>query len=215
MKKIITKDESITFHNEEVDETYHSISGAKEEAIEKFVKPCELPSLALREEIVLLDICFGLGYNSAAAIDAIWKENPNCHITIIALENDQRIIDQIEPLNAPFDNYALIKEVARTQLVDKDNIKIKLIMKDALASIKDINQQVDAVFLDPFSPKKCPELWTKEFFKDIAKIMKPGARLATYSCARVVRENLKEVGLVVEDGPSIGRRAPSTVAIKQ
>ena len=38
--------------------------------------------------------------------------------------------------------------------------------------------------------------------------------LATYSCARIVRDNLKEAGFEVFDGPSVGRRAPSTIAKK-
>ena len=84
---------------------------------------------------------------------------------------------------------------------------------DARETIKLIPKEiVDAVFLDPFSPKTCPELWTKEFFENIHKTMKKDAILATYSCARVVRDNLKAAHFRVEDGPCIGRRAPSTIA---
>jgi tRNA U34 5-methylaminomethyl-2-thiouridine-forming methyltransferase MnmC len=44
--------------------------------------------------------------------------------------------------------------------------------------------------------------------------MKKGGKLATYSCARVVRENLVAAGFSVSDGPCVGRRAPGTVAVK-
>jgi len=66
MKKIITKDGSVTFKNESYDETYHSTSGALEEAFEKFAKPCNL-----KDGMNVLDICFGIGYNSLAAIVSI------------------------------------------------------------------------------------------------------------------------------------------------
>ena len=78
--------------------------------------------------------------------------------------------------------------------------------------IKNLNQKFDAVFLDPFSPKKCPELWTERFFKDIRKLMKQNSVLTTYSCAKITRNNLVNAGFNVKDGPSIGRRAPSTIA---
>ena len=78
-----------------------------------------------------------------------------------------------------------------------------------------MTKKADAVFFDPFSPKKVPDMWEKEFFKDIFDAMKNNSILATYSCARVVRDNLKAVGFKVEDGPKIGRRSPSTLAIKE
>ncbi len=70
------------------------------------------------------------------------------------------------------------------------------------------------MFLDPFSPKKCLQLWTKEFFDNIHRVMKKKSRLATYSCARIVRDNLKSAGFMIQDGPKLWRRGPSTIAIK-
>ena len=40
--------------------------------------------------------------------------------------------------------------------------------------------------------------------------MNKDAILATYSCAGIVRRNLKEVGFKVKDGPIVGRWAPGT-----
>jgi tRNA U34 5-methylaminomethyl-2-thiouridine-forming methyltransferase MnmC len=45
--------------------------------------------------------------------------------------------------------------------------------------------------------------------------MKPNSRLATYSCARVVRDNLKNAGFQIFDGPKLWRRGPSTIAVKK
>jgi len=64
MHQIITKDSSITHYNEEAEDYYHSKSGAKEEAVEKHAK-----ALGVRPGKVIFDICFGLGYNTAAALD--------------------------------------------------------------------------------------------------------------------------------------------------
>ena len=211
MKKIITNDNSPTFYNETFQESYHSSSGAIEEAFKKFVEPCQIAKLAKKDNIYILDICFGLGYNSAAAIETIKSINPNCNIHIIGLENDKSLLTEIQSLNPKLKYYDLIKKL---NTIQKNNIHLKLIIGDARETIKQIQlNKFDAVFLDPFSPKKCPELWTESFFKDIKKIMKPDAIMATYSCARIVRDNLKSAGFQIKDGPTVGRRSPGTIAL--
>ena len=212
MKQVTTKDNSITFHSDKYNETYHSTSGAKEEAIKKFAEPCKINTY---KKVTILDICFGLGYNSAAALDMFKGDK----IEIIALENDNNIINQIQHLDAPFDSYGFIHLLTEDEelLIDvKRHIHLKLIIDDARKAITLLpDNHFDVIFLDPFSPKKCPELWTEEFFKEIYRVSKSGARLATYSCARSVRDNLKVVGFIVSDGPCVGRKAPGTIAIKE
>ncbi len=235
MKKVLTKDSSITFYSEKYQETYHSISGAVEEAVKKFAEPCRIKELAKKGDVRILDICFGLGYNSAAAIDIALGENPNCKIEIIGLEKDKEILKEIQKLNAPFKNYNLIKRLitsnAKTRFLLPpadagernreenlleligENIKIKLIIGNAEVEIKKINQKFNAVFLDPFSPPKNPELWTESFFRDVKKLMEKDAVMATYSCARIVRENLMKAGFKIMDGPIVGRKSPGTVGV--
>lgn len=200
MKQITTDDNSTTFYNETYQETYHSKSGADQESIKKFVEPTKHKS-----NPNILDICFGLGYNSAAALD----EFKDCNI--IALENDKNILNQTQNITSNFKSYKEIQQASK-------NLKsehIELILGDARDTIKGLKDNYfDIIFLDPFSPKKCPELWTQEFFKILYKKAKKGAILTTYSCARIVRENLKEAHFNVKNGPSIGRKAPSTIATK-
>ena len=210
MRKIITKDSSITFHNKEFDETYHSVSGAKEEALKKFILP-SLENYEIKGKIRILDVCFGLGYNSAAAIDGL----KNCEIEIIALELDKEILNKILEINADFDSYEIIKEVAKNHEYEKDNIKIKLILGDAVKTIKNLKEKFDFIFHDPFSTKKMPEFWTEDFFKEEYKLLKKSGILTTYSCAKFVRKNMKRVGFEVKDVPPVGRKSPSTLSIKQ
>lgn len=216
MQKILTPDGSVTFHNPDFDEAYHSKSGAKEEAIKKFVEPCQIKELAKTGSIKILDVCFGLGYNTAAAIDVALQKNPSCHIEVIGLENDEGILQEILSLEDSFASYGMIKECVRYNYsYNKKNIQIKIIIGDALQTIKQVTGEFDAVFFDPFSPKKCPALWTETLFRDMYQRMKKDGRLATYSCARVVRDNMKTAGFTVFDGPKLWRRGPSTIGIKQ
>jgi len=213
MRELITNDGSITFYNEEYDECYHSMSGAVEEAFKKHAEPAGLAERAGAGEISILDVCFGLGYNSAAALDVILEANLACTVSIVGLEDDREILKKIAALKPRIKSYSAIQDaVENGGEYFNDGISIKIIVGDARETIKKLNQRFDVVFHDPFSPKKCPELWTEDFFKEIRKHMKKSSVLTTYSCAKNARENLKKAGFAVFDGPCVGRRAPSTIA---
>tara|TARA_B100000315_G_C14571155_1_gene585593 strand:- start:936 stop:1568 length:633 start_codon:yes stop_codon:yes gene_type:complete len=206
MKKVITNDNSITFYNEKVGDHYHTKSGAKEEAVEKHVK-----ALDVKPNKVIFDICFGLGYNTAAALDI-------GAATVYCFENDKEILQNILKINADFKSYNIIKEFIKNFLngnnvYEKDDIKLIMLFGDARENIKKVKEKADYVFFDPFSPAKVPELWTEEFFKDIKDNMKKGAKLSTYSYARKVRDNMRNARFEVLDGPILGRRSPSTIAL--
>jgi tRNA U34 5-methylaminomethyl-2-thiouridine-forming methyltransferase MnmC len=214
--KLTTADSSETLYSEIYGEFYHSKSGAIEEAVEKYVKPCRIHQLANKRKICILDIGFGLGYNAIAAIDAALKANPSCEIVIISLEKNF-ILEKLKHLKPNLKYYWIIQKleydpVNNNYYYEDKNIFLKIKIGDAAQTIKKIKEQFDAVFLDPFSPDRNPELWTIEFFSDIATHMKKEAVLATYSYARKIREDLKAAGFNVYDGPTIGRRSPCTLA---
>lgn len=212
MKPLVTKDGSTTFHSDEYDETYHSVSGAVEEAFKKFAEPA-LEFVKGKDEVCVLDVGFGLGYKSAAAMDRILEDNLACEIEIIGLEKDRKILDKIKELNPIIKTYHVIKDLVRNQYYyNREGIRIRLLIGDAANEIKKIKEKFDIILLDPFSPKKNPELWTESFFKELRKHIKEDGVLTTYSCAKLVRDNLKKAGFKVSDGPCVGRRAPSTIA---
>jgi len=215
LRKIITSDGSETFHDDEMDEGYHSMAGAAKEALRKFSGPCLIQDIAKHGHITLLDICFGLGYNTAAAIDTALESNPLCSITVLALENDRGIMQRTQEVVPPFKSYSMVRKAALHGEASDGLISIGVYRGDAREEIRKLPPgQADAVFLDPFSPGKAPQMWTTAFLRNIRAIMRPGARMATYSCAAVVRRNLREAGFIVTDTPPVGRRSPGTLAIR-
>ncbi|MAG39188.1 hypothetical protein CMO90_03815 [Candidatus Woesearchaeota archaeon] len=213
MKKILTGDGSFTFLNEEFKEVYHSISGAEEEAVKKYAAPTNIFELAKKGRIRILDICFGMGYNSSAAIDIALNSNPECRIDIIGLEKDKSLLNSLKDLKPKFKNYDIIRNI-KNDFYKDSNVDLRILFGDAVETIKKVEGLFDVCFLDPFSPRKLPSLWTQNFFKDISSKLKTGGVLATFSCATHVRINLVRAGFDVKDGPCIGRRAPSTIAVK-
>ena len=165
---------------------------------------------------------FGIGYNSAMAIDVALEENPDCKIEIVAVENDPEIIKKILEVKPPIKSYTLYKELVRSNEIkvgkfvyENNNIKITLYVEDAQKASKKLPEKYfDAVFYDPFSPKAQPEMWEIKLFKEMYRVMKDSAILATYSCARIIRDNMAAADLVYDDGPIVGRRGPGTIATK-
>ncbi|NJK35904.1 MAG: hypothetical protein HC919_13735 [Oscillatoriales cyanobacterium SM2_2_1] len=93
------------------------------------------------------------------------------------------------------------------------DLTVTLAIADARQSIQTVRSQwADAIYLDPFSPRRCPQLWTVEFLAQLARCLKPDGYVVTYSCAAAVRGALLEVGLSVGSTPPLGRKAPGTIA---
>ena len=214
--KTITKDNTETFINEQVGEAYHSFTGAVDEAVKKYAIPCKIKELAKTGKIRILDMFFGMGYNSAMSIDVALEENPGCEIEVYGLEYDPEIVQKIQEVNPPIKFFQHYKNLTPQKLEFKQgNITVKIILGDARKTIKDLpSNYFDAVFYDPFSPKTDPEMRTLEMFQEMYRVMKNSAILATYSCARVVRDNMSKADLVYDDGPIVGRRGPGTIATK-
>jgi len=219
--KIITADNTETFLNEKVKESYHSQTGAVEEALKKYSIPCKIRELAekakiTKEKITILDVCSGLGYNGAMAISEALEQNSECRIEVIGLEFDPEIIARIQDVNPPIPFYQYYKRLTPNHLsFQEGDVTVTIILGDAREICKKLlPDYFDAIFFDPFSPKTSPEMWQVDFFKEMYRVMKKTAILATFSCARIVRENMAKAYLIYDDGPIVGRRGPGTIATK-
>lgn len=216
----LTADNSYTFYCEEFAETFHSQQGAKTEAEGKFVVPTKLAIKAQQPAIKLLDVCYGLGYNTAAALAQIWAVNPDCVVEVIALESNANVPNSAishDLLNSwPLPIRQILTSLANNHQVESAQCQATLILGDARQTIKLIGSDftADAIFLDPFSPPKCPQLWTVEFISLVANCLHEEGILATYSAAAAVRTALKAAGLYLGNACSTGRRSPSTIATK-
>ncbi|MDJ0579395.1 MnmC family methyltransferase [Crocosphaera sp.] len=216
----LTDDGSYTFFSDEFEELFHSHSGAKQEAKYKFIEPCKIKEkVTIKNTIRILDICYGLGYNTAVALENVWSINPKIKVELFALEKDINV--PLQTINSNLlDNFSdnvidNLKGLANHQKIKNNRLNAQLLLGDARQTIKTIINQTflaDAIFLDPFSPPKCPQLWTVEFIKLVSQCLGKDGHLATYSCAASVRTALQLAGLKIGATRSVGRRSPGTIA---
>ena len=205
-----TADGSYTFYSSQFGEHFHCQQGAQQEAVQKFVLPCQLPQLArTHAQLKLLDVCYGLGYNTAAALTAIWQVNPTCQVTLFALESDPQVPQQaiayqlLQTYPAPVQQ--CLSRLAEEKQLETDYLSAHLVIGDARQTLDQAippDWQADAIFLDPFSPPKCPQLWTVEFLSALGDLLSPHGHLSTYCSAAAVRYALQLAGLQIATLPA-------------
>ncbi len=197
---ILCEDGTNTLYSKEFDEPYHSTKdGALHESLEKHVKP----SFALKkekEQLTILDICFGLGYNTFATFYYIKQQKITTKVHIISPEFDEGLVRSLDTFDYPpeFENIKhIIKAISQDLYYEDDQFKIEILRGDARKSIPQIKEKVDIVYQDAFSPAHNPLLWTTEYFKDVRAICKEDAILTTYSTAAAIRLGLYENGFYI------------------
>ncbi|MFM7470429.1 MAG: tRNA (5-methylaminomethyl-2-thiouridine)(34)-methyltransferase MnmD [Nodosilinea sp.] len=214
-----TEDGSFTFFSEDFGEWFHSRGGARTEAYVTYVTATDLAHLAQAPSLTILDVCYGLGYNSAAALTTATQVNSSCQIQLVGLELDarvpQRAASQSLITSWPPAVQDVLKQLAFSGICERSSLWASLYIGDARQTIQDLVKegfQADVIFFDPFSPPHCPELWTVDFIRQVASCLKAEGRLATYSCAAAVRAAFQQVGLSIGPSVATGRRWPGTLA---
>ena len=216
-----TGDGSATFYSEEFGEHFHCRSGAYTDAQRNYVDAANIPELAQAERLSILDVCYGLGYNTAAALDTIGQVNPNCQVTIRALEINAVVVRDAIANNLIHHwtpaTQTILKTLATEHQYKSPTLDIQLMIGDARQTLQPLaanGWQADAILFDPFSPTRCPQLWTVEFFSLTAQCLTQKGILATYSCAAAVRSAMELAGLSIGSFPGVGRTWPCTIATK-
>jgi tRNA U34 5-methylaminomethyl-2-thiouridine-forming methyltransferase MnmC len=192
-----TKDGSLTLKSEKYNECYHSSEGAYTESLYKHV----LPGYEIAKkfdyyggEIRILDICFGLGYNT---LTAILHKPANVKLKIFSPELDLDLIKSLKNFRYP-DEFSeilsVINEISDNLYYKSDDVEVEVFNGDAREYVKKL-KDIHIVYQDAFSPKVNQELWTFEYFKDIAKILNKNGIITTYSVATPVRCAFYKLGM--------------------
>lgn len=194
---VLSKDGSYTAYSKEYDEHYHSTrDGALNESLLKHVNPA-FSVKQDQDEVNILDICFGLGFNTLATIYYHKKNNLTCKLNIYSPELDSSLVKSLTEFTYPkeFDEFKdIVSELVDSGVYSDENLHLEVFLGDAREYARKFENKFDIVYQDAFSPSTNPILWTKEYFADIKKACKKDAVLTTYSTALPTRLALWENG---------------------
>ena len=218
-----TADGSPTLWSEAFGEAFHSTGGARQEAERKFVAPAQLDRFAPGHCLQVLDLCVGLGYNSAALLEA--AQDRGLAIRWWGLELDPRplqlaladpsfrsgwrpssleALEQLgasghwrlqAPAPAAHKDRGLGQPLGTAPQDSWGRWWLGDARSQLAAVLAEARGQCDLVLHDAFSPGHCPQLWSLEFLGQLASALKPQGRLLTYCSAAAVRGSLRQAGL--------------------
>ena len=203
----------------EFDDIYHSTQGGLAQARHVFLGGNGLPQRwAQRDRFVILETGFGLGVNFLAAWDA-WRADPRRprRLHFVSVEASPLTHADLVAALAPFEELqplALALAAAWPPPLagfhrihfDGGNVILTLLLGEAHALLPQLIAQVDALFLDGFSPAKNPGIWSPDVVRELARLAAPGATLATWTVAGGVRTALADAGFDVEKREGFGAK---------
>ncbi|EDZ63482.1 protein containing DUF752 [Sulfurimonas gotlandica GD1] len=197
---VLSEDGSFTAYSKEYDEHYHSTKdGAMKESLQKHVFPA-FKIMQKKDEINILDICYGLGFNTLATLYYYKKNSLTSKLNIYSPELDATLVSSLKNFTYPkeFDEFKyIVLELSENGVYSDDFFYIEIFVGDAREYVRLFKNKFDIVYQDAFSPSSNPALWTLEYFSDIREAMKKDGVLTTYSIALSVRLGLFSNGFIV------------------
>lgn len=223
LRIITTDDGSHSLYDETRKETYHSFHGAFREAIHVYLlygMDTWLMRNPTKKPIRIFEVGFGTGLN--AWLTLVWAEQnqiPVLYHTIEPFPLTQAIYSQLNYIEhdhsiwhyhkyfaalheAPFNEGVILSEYFNMK---KEQVKLEEVQL----------YPADVVFFDAFAPSKQPEIWTKALLSEVVDAMNPGAVFTTYCAVGKLRQDLADLGLVVETPPGPAGKKEMTRAWKK
>lgn len=213
------------------DDVYHAGQGAFGQAEHVFIRGNGLPERWQGvSSFTVAETGFGLGQNFLALWLA-WRTDPQrcARLHVLSFEAHPFTRNDLEQaLGRPMPDEA--RTLAR-QLVDAwppllpgmhrlefegGAVTLTLAFGDIGRMARQALARVDAFFLDGFSPRKNPEMWSRSLFGQLVRLSAPGATAATWCTAGDVRRSLQDAGFLVSRAPGFaGKRHMTTAVLRE
>ncbi len=171
-----------------------------------------------RQRFTIAETGFGTGLNFLLAWDLFDRTAaPGAFLDFISVEKFPLRAEHIRKGLSPWaDRLAPYLEKMLAQypilvpgfhrMVFDGRVALTLIFGDANDALADVDAgaDVDAWFLDGFTPSKNPDMWTDNVFGEMARLSAPGATFSTFTAAGFVKRGLRNAGFTVEKKRGFG-----------
>ncbi|MCC2548843.1 tRNA (5-methylaminomethyl-2-thiouridine)(34)-methyltransferase MnmD [Hymenobacter sp. BT175] len=200
-----TADGSSTLYVPSLNEHYHSMHGAVQEAQHVYLQAGLEPVLTKSTGMVwVLEIGFGTGLNTLLTLQrSLTSTHPIFYDTIEKYPLPLSVIGQLEVerylLNPELQDYHQQLHAASW------GTPVALTPQFALYKIAGALQNTPlsedtyhVIYFDAFAPEKQPEMWTDEVFARLYEATAPGGVLVSYCAKGSFRRSLKAAGWQIE-----------------
>ncbi|MFC0773707.1 tRNA (5-methylaminomethyl-2-thiouridine)(34)-methyltransferase MnmD [Terrimonas alba] len=205
---VITKDGSHTVSVPEMNVTYHSLHGAIQESLHVFIDAGFRYTLSNlnKLDIYIFEMGFGTGLNALLTFIETEKLNINVHYTAVELfplqHEETNALNYCEQLQRS-DLKPVFEQIHQCEWERDISITSFFTLHKVKNSLLNFNSSTSQhlIYFDAFAPSAQPELWTKEVFEKLVRMMHPGGVLITYCSKGDVRRAMQAAGFIVEKIP--------------
>lgn len=218
-KIIVTADNSKSLLIPEMNETYHSIHGAKNESEHIFIQTGLKPQLT-NAEVRILEMGFGTGLNALLTLAYTNdKTTPIIYDTFEKYPIDLETIVEIdhpgqtnlEQFRQQFDSLHTLPWNESKQITS--NFNFSKFDGDFLnAKLK--RDYYTLIYYDAFAPQFQPDLWDYPQMQKLYDTLQNSGALVTYCAQGQFRRNLRQAGFTVHKVPGPKGKREITLATK-
>ena len=207
---LITEDGSHTLYVPELDETYHSIHGARQESEHVFIQHglrYTVQQLNKKKPSVL-EVGFGTGLN--AWLTAMAAQKLICPVSYTTIEAHPLTGEEVQSLNYPAlathqHEAEIFFKIHESAWEDFMEISPFFLLKKVCTTLQEYkhDQCFDICYFDAFAPSKQPEMWHIDMLKKVAGCLRDEGVFVTYCAKGQLKRDLKSLGFEVEtlEGP--------------
>jgi tRNA 5-methylaminomethyl-2-thiouridine biosynthesis bifunctional protein len=214
---------------EDFDDVYASTTDAMAEKTHVFLQPNQLPQRFAELEddacFSVLELGFGSGLNFLLTWQ-LWQQQrqhtPKARLVYTSIEGIPMLLADLQRCQQQWPQLADLAAQLQTQYplpmkgfhrLELGDVVLNLVFGEVTECLAQIQGEVDAIYLDGFNPAKNDAMWQPHIMQSIAGLCHAGTTLATYSAARMVKDNLQHAGfsLTIDSGYGLKRNQLSAV----
>lgn len=194
--KIIQKDGSVTFWNKNYKDYYHPRAGALTQGKELFIQYSNLKERLLKGDVALLDIGFGMGYNTFLSVEVAQKIASHA-LHVSALDQDKILLKQSAMVMSNPLHVKILEALYKDGVYEEKNSTVSFYNAEARYTLSKLKNSFDIIFVDPFLETNNASLVSVEFFEKLKKLLKQEGVLVCSTALTSVQIALNEVGFDV------------------
>ncbi len=228
-RRVITADGTSTLWSEHFQEHFHSQAGARSETVYNFIEGCEIVRFS-QQPANILEVGLGCGIGVEETFRFLDVRGAQQGVHFISLELDAKLLQWCQnSLTSHFQHFPSLRDLRPCApgifSAQVENNRLSVLLGDARYSLPKFwaedghrlglippRSKVNAIYQDPFAPKKNSTLWSVPWFTFLRSIAANDCILSTYSSAIRVRKALVAADWQISDRPGHGQKRSATLA---